>query len=100
MATIMLEIGENRWPVACRDGEEERLTMLGAMIADRWQDAQRASGNTGTQQALLLAALMLADDLADAKATARAPGETDALAAIAGRLEELATSLEKSVASA
>ena len=51
-------------------------------------------------QARLLAALMLADDLADATASARAPGETDALAAIAGRLESLATSLEKSAASA
>ncbi|MFW2853565.1 cell division protein ZapA [Sphingomonas sp. TX0543] len=100
MATITLEIGENRWPVACRDGEEARLEQLGSMIADRWADAQRASGNTGTVQTLLLAALMLADDLADAKASARAPGETDALTAMAERLEELATRLEKSTASA
>lgn len=100
MATVTLEIGENRWPVACRDGEEARLQQLGSMIADRWGDAQRASGNTGTLQALLLAALMLADDLADARASARAPGETDALVAMAERLEELATSLEKSGTSA
>ncbi|WP_298674573.1 cell division protein ZapA [uncultured Sphingomonas sp.] len=98
MATVTLEIGDNRWPVACKDGEEARLEQLGAMIADRWADAQRASGNAGTAQALLLAALMLADDLADAKAAARAPGETAALDAIAERLESLATSLEKSTA--
>jgi len=100
MATVTLVIGDNRWPVACRDGGEARLEQLGAMIDQRWGEAQRASGNTGTLQTLILAALMMADELADAKAAARAPGETDALAAIAGRLESLATSLEKSLANA
>ncbi|MCW6535583.1 MULTISPECIES: cell division protein ZapA [Sphingomonas] len=96
MATVTLEIGDHRWPVACRDGEEARLELLGSMIAERWPDAARAAGNSGTLQALLLAALMLADDLADAQSGgARTPEEADALAAVAEKLEALATRLEK-----
>ncbi len=96
MATVMLEIGDHRWPVACRDGEEARLELLGSMIAERWPDAARAAGNAGTLQALLLAALMLADDLADAQSGGtRTPEEATALVAIAEKLEALATRLEK-----
>ncbi len=99
MATVTLTIGENRWPVSCRDGEEARLEQLGAMVAERWEQAQRASGlSGGTLQALLLTSLMMADELADAKAAARAPGETAALSAMADRLEKLAATLEKELA--
>ena len=67
-----------------------------AIAAANAADAARAAGNAGTLQALLLAALMLADDLADAQSgEKRPPEEATALVAIAEKLEALATRLEK-----
>lgn len=96
MAVVTLHIGDNRWSVGCRDGEERQLERLGAMIADRWPGALRAAGSGGTTQALLLAALMLADDLLTSEARPlKDEGEEDALVALATRLETLATQLEQ-----
>ncbi|QNE31000.1 cell division protein ZapA [Sphingomonas sp. NBWT7] len=93
MARVTLEIGGNRWPVNCRDGEEAQVRKLGAMVEARWDRARRAAGDTDTARAMLLIALMLADELNDAKS---APPPTDdvPLAYVADRLEALAAALE------
>ena len=36
MAQVMLDIGGRPHAVACRDGEESRVRLLGAMLAERW----------------------------------------------------------------
>jgi cell division protein ZapA len=102
MGRVMLQIGDQKYPVACRDGEEPRLEMLGAMLAERFPEAQKAAGNAGTLREMLLTALMLADELADANATAAQPRpvDDDKLERLAERLESLAIALEESVANA
>jgi cell division protein ZapA len=102
MGRVILQIGDQEYPVACRDGEESRLEMLGAMLAERFPDAQKAAGNAGTVREMLLTALMLADDLADAKTAAVQPRSVDdaTLERLAERLEALAIALEESLASA
>ena len=102
MAEVSLSIGGRTHVVGCRDGEEARLKELGAMLDDRWPNAQRAAGSTGGERAMLFVALMLADDLDEA--TTRPPagggvGEAG-LAKIAERLEKLADALEQSPAGA
>ena len=98
MAEVTLSIGGRVHVVGCRDGEQDRVRVLAAMIDERWAPAQRAAGGLNTERAMLFVALMLADDLDDA--VARPPEGAAvsevALARIADRLETLAATLEQS----
>jgi cell division protein ZapA len=97
MAQVNLEIGGRVHPVGCRDGEEDRVRLLGTMIEERWPPALRAAGGQPGERAMLLVALMLADALDEAQQRPPAGSAiTDAaLARIADRLEALATALEQ-----
>lgn len=99
MASVTLDIGGNRWPVNCRDGEEDQLRKIGAMVDARWDQAQVAAGDAGAARVLLLIALMLADELADAQASAVPPTANVGLEQVAEYLEELAEALERGAAS-
>lgn len=102
MAEVTLTIGDRNHIVACRDGEEPRLHTLGAMLDERWPVARRAAGNAGTERAMLLLALILADDLDESvNNPAAAPPRDDAgLAQLAERLERLADTLEHGASNA
>lgn len=97
MAQVTLSIGGRAMPVACRDGEEARVQLLGRMIEERWPAALRASGGAGTERALFFLALMLADDLdeAEQRPPAGAAVSETAVVRIAERLERLADTLER-----
>ena len=102
MAQVTLQIGGRPIPVACRDGEEGRVQLLGRMLEQRWASASRAAGGLGTERAMFFLALMLADDLDEAE---RRPPEgaavsEAALARIADRLETMANALEQPPANA
>ena len=107
MAKVDLSIGGNSYAVACRDGEEPRLLALAAMVDAKTSDARRAVGGVNETRQLLFAALLLADELGEARRsggaapasapTAAASNDADdaALEDIAARLEKLALSLEQ-----
>jgi cell division protein ZapA len=101
MAEVQLSIGGRLHAVACRDGEEARVKLLGDMIAARLPAAQRAAG-VSTERAMFFVALMLADDLdeAETRPPAGAALSEAALARIADRLESLANTLEQAGPSA
>jgi cell division protein ZapA len=98
MADVTLTIGGSRHIVACRDGEEDQLLAIGALLDARWSAAKRAAGGLGGERAMLFVALMLADDLHDTqnRPPEAAPASvSDAqLEKLADRLEALAASLE------
>ena len=101
MANINVEIGGRRYAVACRDGEEEHLRSVAALVDRRARDAAAALGTLGESRHLLFTALMLADDIKEAqKGDAPSPPPepddsiADALEALAVRVEALATSAE------
>ena len=96
MAEVTLQIGGRAHRVACRDGEEPRLRELGHMVDERWATAARVAAGS-SERAMLLVALMLADDLdeVERKPPAGAAVSEDALARIADRLESLAKALEQ-----
>ncbi|KQS04586.1 hypothetical protein ASG11_10255 [Sphingomonas sp. Leaf357] len=98
MADVTLTIGGHRHIVACRDGEEDQLFRIGALLDARWPAATRASGGVGGERAMLFVALMLADALNDAQnrpvdRSPEVPG-VEMLESLADRLEALAASLE------
>jgi cell division protein ZapA len=97
MAEVLLSIGGRTHAVACRDGEEARVRLLGQLIEQRWPTAQRAAG-ASTDRAMFFVALMLADDLdeAQSKPPSGAAMSEGALARLADRLEALAQALEQS----
>lgn len=108
MAKVDLTIGGNSYTLACRDGEEGRLTALAMMVDAKASDARRSVGGVSEARQLLFAALLLADELDEARKTSRAgpasppqapaePTEDEAalLEDIAARLESIAQRLEK-----
>lgn len=113
MSNVTLRIGGRAYTVACADGEESHVTALGQLIDDKVQQ-MGAAGQSEPRQ-LLFAALLLADELDEARnrrgsaptapAPIPAPAATapaapavdryaDALEAIATRLENYAAALE------
>lgn len=102
MAEVTLTIGGRPHKVACRDGEESRVQLLGRMIDQRWASANRAAGGLNAERAMLFVALMLADDLdeAETRPPAGAAVSDAALARIADRLEMLADTLEQAAPNA
>lgn len=100
MASVDLEIAGRKYNIACRDGEEDHLRQVAAIVDRKAQDATQALGSLGEARQLLFACLLLADELqgsdGKAKATpARAPAEpAPAPAPTAADNDELAEALE------
>ncbi len=100
MSNVTLQIGGRAYTVACADGEEAHIHALGATIAEKVQ-AMGTAGQSEPRQ-LLFAALLLADELHEARAAlaaAQASAAPDqhapALEALATRLENIASHLER-----
>jgi cell division protein ZapA len=110
MAQIEVVIASRQYTVACRDGEEDHLRALAAVVDKRAQDAAAALGHLTESKQLLFTSLLLADDLkesgAPAPAATAAPAPppppdrrvADALERLAERVESLAGRLEAGAA--
>lgn len=104
MSNVQLSIGGRNYTLACADGEEEHVRALGALIEEKIQ----ASGAVGQSEGrmFLFGALMLADELHEARkstaapAGAESPELADRLGIIASRIEKLADVLEESASNA
>jgi len=108
MSEVGITIGGRRYSVHCRDGEEDHLRALGAMVDQKCSDANEALGTLSESRQLLMAALLIADELSESRValerrelrdSATSIG-ADTLDAIADRLEELCITLEQQGASA
>lgn len=107
MANIDIEIAGRRYNVACRDGEEQHLHSVAAMVDKRAKDAAEALGSLTETRLLLFAALLMADDIKEMRTGAGIadppppdPAVAQALERLAARMESLADTLERSGASA
>ncbi|WP_129792741.1 cell division protein ZapA [Sphingosinicella sp. CPCC 101087] len=108
MASVDVEIAGRRYNVACRDGEEEHLRSLAAVVDRRANDAAAALGSLTEARQLLFAALLIADDLKEMRAGTGSsepappeappppdPAVAEALEQLATRIENLADRLER-----
>lgn len=104
MASVDIEVASRRYSIACRDGEEEHLKALAAIVDRKAKEAAKAVGNMGEGRHLLFACLLLADDLVEQRRAGGGgmPGEdeetTEAVEMVAERLERLADALEAQAA--
>lgn len=91
MAEVTIEVGGRRYDVACRDGEEEQLRDLARLVDEKATQARSAVGGMNESRQLLVAALLLADELNDLR-LGQLPPDTDI--ALAGVVEQLAARVE------
>jgi len=113
MGFAELQVGGRQYRMACRDGDEGELVALAKVVDAKAAAARRAIGDTTEPRLLLMASLLLAEELEGMRAAAApTPSEPapapvaapavgpDRLDALAAALEDIASSLEKRVASA
>jgi cell division protein ZapA len=103
---VTITINGRAYPVACDEGEEERIRDLARNIDNKVSAFARQVGQAGEARLLVLAALVLADELSEANTalrdmSGRAPeADGGALAAgvdrLAQRIEAVAAKLETS----
>ena len=98
MSNVTLDIAGRKFTVACAEGEEAHIAMLGRTIDAKLADMPHISSQSEAR-ALLFAALLLADENHEMKnggaASAQAgPEVAEELEALAERLEGLVAQME------
>jgi len=103
MATVTVEVNGRPYSVGCADGQEDRVQMLARAFDAHVGQVAGQVGNVGDLRLFLMAGLMLADELHEARQgrglpadAASAPGNdgvAEALNAVAARLEKIAQGL-------
>jgi cell division protein ZapA len=97
MPQVSITINGRAYPVACDEGQEERIRDLARSIDSRVAGFARQVGQAGEARLLLLTALVLADELAEANEAARRLGTQSVAvdsAAVAGNVSRLAQRIE------
>ncbi|HET8997792.1 MAG TPA: cell division protein ZapA [Acetobacteraceae bacterium] len=107
MAQVTLRINGYAYTVGCRDGEEQHLQAMAAQVERRIDKVKATAGQSGEARMLVMASLLMADDLFEMEqrvrtaeaAAAGAPPGNDAklgrrLNRMARRAEEIAAGLE------
>ncbi len=101
MAQINVNVNGRSYAVGCDDGQEEHVGYLAEYIDKRVQELVGTVGQVGEARLMLLAALLIADDLSELYDRIEAlerqaePGGVDAaVGALADRLETVAERLE------
>lgn len=106
MAQIDVTINGRSYRIACDDGQEDHILKLADYVDRRVAELVSALGQAGEARLLVMASLLIADELSEAFAQLQAkgePGETVARAeaslaaltdALAERIETIAARLE------
>lgn len=63
MGQVKVSVNGQRYQLACRDGEEDRLIDLARYVDEKVKDLAETMGSVGDSRLLLLAALVVADEL-------------------------------------
>ena len=105
MAQVTLRINGYAYTLGCQDGEETHLEAMGAEVSNRIDGVRVAAGPSGEARMLVMAALMMADEIFELRTKVEAAEagivvpRTDTklgrkLNRMAKRAEEIAENLE------
>ncbi|MHA1601196.1 MAG: cell division protein ZapA [Alphaproteobacteria bacterium] len=100
MAQVTLKINDRSYEMTCDDGQEDHLRKLAAHVDERMQELAESVGQVGEARLLIMASLLITDELYDAHRQIDAlddegEGADNNGAADSGELElEFATALE------
>jgi cell division protein ZapA len=108
MAQVSVTINGRKYQIACDNGQEAHLARLGTYIDKRVGELVAAVGQVGDARLLVMASLLIADELSDAYAELEKLGVSNRAAAraaeeafgarvetLAKRIEDIAASLER-----
>ena len=110
MPQVEIAINGRRYQIACDEGQEEHLARLGRQVDERVRGLVASVGQVGERRLLVMASLLIADELSEASAAldrrgdgaardGEAGGDADALAAAlesaAARIDDIAAGLER-----
>lgn len=107
MATVNVEVNGRSYAVGCADGQEERVRILAKQFDNQVRQVAQDVGHVGDLRLFLMSALILADELHEARLSGGKPGvvppalqptvSTDgvaeALNAVAARIEKIVQSI-------
>ena len=103
MATVTVDINGRPYAVGCADGQEDRVRVLARQFDANVRTVAGDVGQVGDLRLFLMAALVLADDLHEARLALNGgvqppsgdpeAGVAEALNAVAARLEKIAQDL-------
>ena len=107
MAQVDIRINDKAYRIACEDGQEDRLTELAQMVDAHVADLVDQVGQVGDTRLLVMASLLVADELMDLRDAAHEVDEEDeefspsemedvslAIESLADRIERIAGRLE------
>ena len=100
MAQVVVRVNGRDFPLSCPDGQEMRTRRLAQYVDSKIGEFARELGQAGEARLLLLAALVIADELSDAADALRqersrpAPPEIAEAAAVASELNGLTERIE------
>ena len=93
MIDVKIEINGRSYQIACEDGQEDHLQRLTDFLEKRLQDVVSTVGQVGQDRLLVMAGLLIADELSDAFAeidSARANPDPDTVKLLQDEAEEKA----------
>ena len=105
MAQVTLRINGYAYTLGCQDGEEAHLQAMAAEVDRRIEGVKASAGPSGEARMLVIAALLMADDLYELRQKLAAAGPGAAVPApdarlgrrlgkLAKRAEDIAATLE------
>ena len=105
MAQVDVSVNGQSYRIACEDGQEDRLVDLAAMVDEKVMGLVNQIGQVGSNRLLVMAALVIADELVDLKNEAGSSQELAdnsnqqdtvlALQEITKRIENIADQVEQ-----
>ena len=105
MAQVDVSVNGQSYRIACEDGQEDRLVDLATMVDEKVLDLVNQIGQVGSNRLLVMAALIIADELVDLKNEAGSPQELEdntnkqdtvlALQEITKKIENIADQVEQ-----
>lgn len=100
MAELEVSIYGKKYTISCDDGEEQRVVELGQYIDSKVRDIAYAGAASSSPHLLVLASLMITDELFEMRKNAAITNSDEAAQSVenmAQRIEYLANKLEKAV---
>lgn len=105
MAQVTIRINGYAYSIGCKDGEEAHLQAMAEQIEDRVTRAKALGSQSGEARLLVMAALMMADELHDmsielkaaqkGRSTASVRSSEDKARRIAARAEAIAAAADQ-----
>jgi cell division protein ZapA len=99
MAEVSVRVNGRAYPVGCEDGQEQHVRALAEIFDEIVAQVARDVGQLGETRLFLLGALLMADELAEARGRLEAAGiELDQAEAARGQAESRAVAALESAA--